>query len=449
MHRRAALSLIPAALLARGARAQQAPRRIVVIGAGLSGLSAARTLQAAGHEVTVVEARDRIGGRIWTSRLWPDLPMDLGANWVHGVRGNPITALADEAGADRAGTSYDRSIALGPDGGDLDLTQAMEEAEALIDAAREVAEEGAEDISLAEAVQSHPDWLSADPQTRRLTRHYVNAMFEQEYFGDWADASAWHIDDLGGFRGGDVIFPGGYDQIPTHLARGLTIHLNQAVSELASSPDGITITLADGSTLTTDHAVVTLPLGVLQSGAVTFAEPLNSARQGAIDSLGMGLLNKCWLRFDRIAWDASADWIEWLGPRDGHFSQWVSLSRATNAPVLLALHAGSQAREKEALDDAAMQAAAHDALKTMFGTAFPAPLAAQVTRWSQDPFARGSYSFHATGSSPATRRAMAGADWHGRLIFAGEATEPIYAGTAHGAYLSGQTAARTMLEHAG
>ncbi len=449
MHRRAALSLIPAALLARGARTQQAPRRIVVIGAGLSGLSAARTLQAAGHEVTVVEARDRIGGRIWTSRLWPDLPMDLGASWIHGVRGNPITALADEAGADRAGTSYDRSIALGPDGGDLDLTQAMEEAEALIDAAREVAEEGAEDISLAEAVQSHPDWLSADPQTRRLTRHYVNAMFEQEYSGDWADASAWHIDDLGGFKGGDVIFPGGYDQIPTHLARGLTIHLNQAVSERASSPDGITITLADGSTLTADHAVVTLPLGVLQSGAVTFAEPLNSARQGAFDNLGMGLLNKCWLRFDRIAWDASADWIEWLGPRDGHFSQWVSLSRATDTPVLLALHAGSQAREKEALDDAVMQAAAHDALKTMFGTAFPAPLAAQVTRWSQDPFARGSYSFHATGSSPATRRALAGADWDGRLIFAGEATEPIYAGTAHGAYLSGQTAARTMLEHAG
>lgn len=85
----------------------------------------------------------------------------------------------------------------------------------------------------------------------------------------------------------------------------------------------------------------------------------------------------------------------------------------------------------------------------MFGTAFPAPIAAQVTRWSRDPFALGSYSFHAVGSSPATRRALAGADWDGRLVFAGEATSPDYPGTAHGAVLSGQAAARTVLEHAG
>ena len=85
----------------------------------------------------------------------------------------------------------------------------------------------------------------------------------------------------------------------------------------------------------------------------------------------------------------------------------------------------------------------------MFGTAFPTPVAAQVTRWSQDPFALGSYSFHAVGSSPATRRALAGADWDGRLVFAGEATSSDYPGTAHGAFLSGQAAARTIPEQAG
>jgi len=82
----------------------------------------------------------------------------------------------------------------------------------------------------------------------------------------------------------------------------------------------------------------------------------------------------------------------------------------------------------------------------MLGSRFPAPVAAQVTRWGQDPWALGSYSFNAVGSSSRTRQALAGADWDGVLWFAGEATEPAYFGTAHGAWLSGQRVARALLD---
>jgi monoamine oxidase len=113
--------------------------------------------------------------------------------------------------------------------------------------------------------------------------------------------------------------------------------------------------------------------------------------------------------------------------------------------VLLAFHAADAARSLESLSDAHMANEAHRALKSMFGSDFPAPNAVQVTRWAQDPFTHGAYSFNAVGTTPATRKALSGFDWDGRLSFAGEACDGSYFGTAHGALLSGQAAARAVL----
>jgi monoamine oxidase len=421
------------------AQAKPTRQRVIVIGAGVGGLAAAHDLTRAGVETIVLEARNRTGGRIHTSRAWEGVPVDLGASWIHGQDGNPLTALADAASARRVETSYDRSTLRDANGQEIDPD--LKSANALVERALAAAFRLKSDIPVMQAIKRSRDWARADPQLRRLVRYVVNITLEHEYGGPAHELSAWHGADGQEFGGADALFPDGYDRIPKYLARGLDIRLGQRVTQIGPGFVG----LAGGGRLTADRIVCTVPLGVLRAGSIRFAERLSAARQAAIGALRMGLLNKCWLRFDRPAWPADLDLIGWLGPKPGVWAEWVSLSRSTGAPVLVGFNAADQAAEIERLGDAETVASARKALRAMFGNAFPEARAAQITRWGRDDFSQGSYSFNAVGTSGRTRAALAGPDWDGALWFAGEAASPDYYGTVHGALLSGREAARAIL----
>jgi monoamine oxidase len=426
-------------MAARGAGAV-AGRRIAVIGAGMAGIAAARALQEAGAEVTVVEARDRIGGRVWTDRDWPGLPVDMGASWIHGVTGNPLTALARAAGAALHPTDYESAVAFGA-GRERPYPA---EPWGMLERAQERAWKAEADMSLRAAVEALPRWQKMAGAERDAFRAAVHRMVEHEYGADWGALSAWSYDDAAAFRGGDALFPQGYDQLARHAARGLTIRLGAVVRAVQATRGGVRLTFADGAVAEAEAVVCTLPLGVLQSDDVTFDPPLAPARAEAIATLSMGLLNKCWLRFDAPPPVPAADWILNLGPPADLWPEWVNPSAAAPAPLLLAFNAGPRADAVEGLDDAATLASATAALRGMFGSRFPAPIAAKISRWRADPLARGAYSFHAMGTGRDTRAALAGADWDGRIAFAGEAASPDHPSTVHGAWLSGLAAAETL-----
>ena len=168
-------------------------------------------------------------------------------------------------------------------------------------------------------------------------------------------------------------------------------------------------------------------------------------RQRAIDGLGVGLLNKCVLRFDRAFWPADMDWIDFLGPVENLWADWTSYLPATGRSLIVGFNAARVAEEVEGWSDRDTTASAIAALRAMFGSAVPDPKDTQISRWRQDPFACGAYSFKAVGTSRKDRTALFGPDWGDRLFFAGEATSANQPATVHGALITGRAATLAIL----
>ena len=290
-HRRSVVASLGALILARSSDpVRSKPVSVVIIGAGIAGLSAAQALTQKGHAVTVLEARKRIGGRIHTSRAWPDLPMDLGASWIHGSKGNPVTELAERAGVRTVPTSYDSS--------ELRISAALAEAgvrnageawaAGVVRKALQRAESSDNDMSLRAAIDQVSLPSQRTPAQSAQLEFHLAGNFEQEYGGAADRLSAWFVDDGKEFGGTDVLFPGGYGQLTDYLARGLDIATNAAVSEVRWGGRGVEAGLSSGQTIRADRVIVTVPLGVLQRGGIRFVPELPAAKRKAIERLGHG-----------------------------------------------------------------------------------------------------------------------------------------------------------------
>lgn len=422
-------------------KAQENSADVLVVGAGIAGLAAAQKLTALGYSVIVLEARDRIGGRIWTDRTLDGVPLDMGASWIHGVEGNPLTEIVRET-IETVETDYNLYTVYDASGDEL--TEAQNAAidtrfDELMRVVDDLREESEADMSLGDAItQVLADMdLSAD-ELRDLTFDVVTTI-EHEYASDVHDLSLWEWDDDEAFGGGDAVFPGGYDQVVQLIGNGLDVRLECVVTRVAYGDDGVTIESSQGD-FEADYAVVTLPLGVLKSGNVAFEPPLPDEKMGAINRLHMGVLNKCYLRFPLVFWDQDAVLLNYIAEERGRWAEWLNMYLINGEPILVGFNAGEYGTALEAMSDEEIVADAMDVLRAIYGIHVPRPLGWLITRWGQDPYSYGSYSHIPPGASADDHDTLAEAV-NNRLFFAGEATERDYSATVHGALLSGQRAA--------
>jgi monoamine oxidase len=433
---------------------------VVIVGAGVAGLAAAAHLDECGIPFLVLEARDRIGGRVWTTRP-PSLPVpvELGAEFIHG-EAPELEEMAATHGlptVDITGRRYrSQNGALRPAD---DFWERIDHVMRRLDEDREP------DRTFADALARNH---SLDPEDRALAMQYVTGFHAANpgIISERALAEGGSPrDDVRERRIGRVL--GGYGSIVDVLAERIwgRIRRGVVVSRIRWTSGHVTVS-AGRSRLSGRAAIITVPIGVLaadpdERGAIEF-QPALPSKESAISSLTMGGVVRIGLQFDAPFWtgkrfaahagDERLDTLSFLhGTGDVDFPVWWT-SYPVRSPLLIGWCGGPQSLPLAALGKREIEARALKSLAELLSVkarTLETHLVASYTHdWIGDAFSRGAYSYARVGVDDASKRLARPVE--GTLFFAGEAADTEgRTGTVHGAIGSGRRAAREVVRALG
>jgi monoamine oxidase len=417
---------------------------VLIVGAGAAGLAAWRRLHSAGLEVTVVEARERIGGRILTDHSTPT-PVELGAEFVHG-KSKALWPLLEKAGL-RVIEGSDRHLISDKDSlhPNADFWAIIEKVNGQIEPGRE--------LPYAQFLTA----AKASALEKRIANSYVEGFnaARSELISTTAvtlgDRAAATIEGQRQFR-----VKLGYDSVIEWFATGLpreTLHLRTVVRQIrwrkqrvevrAETPSGEVVFSAA-------RLIVTVPLGVLKApsgtpGTIQFI-PSIPQKEAALESLEMGHVAKIMVCFKQRFWETNGP-FGFASSFDEEVPTWWT-QEPTTSNVLTGWAGGPPGEKLVLLSNQELLSRAFGSLSRIFAKpkSWLQECADKIFyhNWSDDPFSRGAYSYPKLGGLKAAR--FLAQPTNGTIFFAGEATDARGAsGTVHAAIRSGTLAAGKIL----
>lgn len=412
------------------------PVKVLIIGAGMAGAAAAYHLRQSGFEVTVIEARERSGGRIHTA-FSMDTPIDLGAAWIHEASRNPLKTLATQLNIPLINTDYKKIGVYRPDGSRIsrrELLPVTRQFERALQAAAKHSRQVVADCSFQAALDEMLRDVHFSPAAQEIYA-YLCADIENEMGCSLQDISARAYLDISDFAADDnLLLKGGYQQIIDHLLQDIPVLYHEIVREVISTATGVRVHTSTQA-FEGDFVIVTVPLSVLQKGDIRFSPALRTAAREAMQRIGMGLMNKVVMHFEQAFWDTKECFLYQTAPRAADCQLLVDYQPVTGQPVLMALTVGAAAiaQEETAIDTIRHQW--QERLHKMFPRRDISFKAIQQTSWHSDPFSGGAYSYMRPGAANKDFEALAMPVGH--IRFAGEATIAAHHAYVHGAWYSG------------
>ncbi|KAK6332863.1 hypothetical protein TWF696_002884 [Orbilia brochopaga] len=313
-----------------GEQASKKPK-VIVIGAGTSGLRAAEVLVQSGCEVVVLEARDRVGGRIATSSKL-GLPLDLGANWIHGNQGNPIIDLAERAQCSYSVDELDDTVVYAPDGtllpkrlGEELVTKMWDYFDDGIEYSARNFSEIKTNVSFVEYYRSRVEADCLEGQGEKVKEYQMKVV---ELLGGIVatdikrqDLKNLHLEKP--IPGENLFVSSTYGPVMSLMAKTALengcVRLNAPVEQVetvytAAGPLH-TVCTKDGETLNADAVIVTVPLGSLKQDRIKFTPAMPDNIRQSIKHLGYGSLEKTYISFPTAFWAAeSTSYFIFLAP---------------------------------------------------------------------------------------------------------------------------------------
>ena len=415
-------------------------KKVIVIGAGMAGSSVAYQLKNEGYDVQILEARTRVGGRIYTNRE-RGYPIDLGASWMHGNKQNPLEPVIKQFGVKSKETDYENVVLLD---GDSEITpeilfNSYQKFQALLDKIKAQTENSSKDQNLRDLLDMNYKKETLEDIDKKLFFYFERGI-ENELGAELSKLSGYGIFHIGEkIEGGDELILSGFDTILYGLLKNININFNQKVISVRQSADSVKVE-TQTNVFSADFVIITVPVSVLQKNSIVFDPPLPLEKSNAISKIPFGFYSKYILEFPEKFWTDEDAYVQLKGMKNQWYELLLNLEPYTNKPVLGFLSSGERAKAVE--KDKNLLPKAISELKKIFDVNIPSPLKTFQTDWSVDPFSLGAYTYPSREMESLVKEY---AQPYGKIFFAGEGTHEKYFSYVHGAYLSGIREAERIL----